>query len=139
MGGGRTVPDPLLLIRHVFSILITAVAVAPHCVAKEPFEGVMCTYQAQIRQDWIGDLGGSCFLLVVQRELRNDRNYDRSDASLGRGVSNATHSPQCRWVLVGLERRLFIYRTFDRLAARVVPQRGIKLHMTGIVSRNTGS
>lgn len=63
----------------------------PDRVAKEPFEGIMCTYVAQIPQDWIGDLGCSCFLLVVQRKRRNDSNYCPSNTSLGRAAQCGTH------------------------------------------------
>lgn len=51
----------------------------------------MCTYERQIPQDWRGDLGCSCFLLVVRRKLGNDGNYRPSDTSLGRGAEHAAN------------------------------------------------
>lgn len=50
----------------------------------------MCTYDAQIPQAWVGDLGCSCFLLVVQRKLGNDGNYCPSNTSLGRAARCGT-------------------------------------------------
>lgn len=63
----------------------------PDCAAEEPFGDIMCTYQRQIPQDWRGDLGCSCFLLVVQRKLGNDGNYRPSDTSLGCGAEHAAN------------------------------------------------